>query len=301
MPDEKQLKKDIESLTQTKIEMTRVITELSKKKDEINKDIDKPIREAKTKAEGILIEVDKKSKEVLALATKTRLMADDYAKRVSEDAVNKLKVAKKMYDDGKKAQSEAAEKVIEVNNLRKTIEKQYEMDKAEIKAEKDKYYSLNKELGEFRIKLNEKEISLAKKEQGLNTKLENAVLAEKAIAKQQEIANETLLKIESIKQSMVSEKEANQKILNETAVLKRNIDKEKAENQVILDKTIKEREETEDKLNEIKGQSSALAVAREKNDEELKTLNEKDRWIKLQMRELDGKIKILKDLRSVGA
>ena len=279
------------------VELMAEVADLSQKKDVSKKELDVIFFNAKKEAsktiksaEAGAVKIEKETKKLMADFKGYEKIAREGLQEVKEENGRQLNLANKKTE-------QAAGELSKVNILRKELMSEVESLKTESKEKMEEALSLNRSVGVFRGQLDEREkeldlreIEQVDKEKALDDRDSTIAKQEDQVAKDMATVKETEAVIDKKKMEVVAGlaeiKETQEYVENKS---KENHDIRRSSSELKRE-AVAETEKNESLLN-------SLAVDKERNKEQEQYLDEKEKHIILEQRKLNGKIKILKDLR----
>lgn len=278
--------------------LKREIDGLQKKKIEIATEINKPIYEAKAKAEAIVSDAQAQAKVILEDANKKMADADTYVAQKTQEVNVLLNATKKNYEESKAGGDQLekdrvdfnAEKFASETNLQQKIRDADQRLNAAVK--------LEKELHDRQINIDSRLSTVLKKEADLQVSLE----------KLEELKTETQQKIDELRAAEKSRADEKIEIMslkagNEDTLAKIKDEHSRIEADIITNRNLLgEISTTKGELEKLKEgtatQLNVIAQARADLEELRKTVNEKERLQKVLARQVDEKIAILNQIRA---
>ena len=295
--EKEKLPEEVQGLLTTiknlKVEVQGLLT----KKAEIVNDINKPIYEAKEKADKLLSEAETKSKELIGSANAYKEREIDAINKQSESARDAVVAAERRIAEAKTAKDTLDKSIVDFNASKFASESNTKSQKREADEALGKAIKLQADLSTFKITLDTRESTLNKK--GDEVKLTIDKLEKSAIASQTKIDELRIQEKSTIDQKteLLCIKEDNKEILNKAQKEREDGIKDKKENEVLLEKIKKEKEGLEKERKDNANILNSIAGEREDLVEKEKSLREKERLNKLLERQVNEKIATLKKLR----
>jgi len=279
-------------------ELDKQIEGIKKTRDDLIRDANKPVYEAKAKAEQILSDAQFQEKYILDEANKIKKEADEYSiktKQSIDGILIQANIQKQKADDlsmqiiRDKVDFDAS-KIAVLNDI-SNKKSEIQMRSVEI-SEQEKYLNgaeINS--GIKKAELDRRETAIVSDQQKI-TQAQNDLQIRKGILDGQEA------EIIKEKSEVVAIRERIKTDQNKLDTTWMAVSKETEKNQILFDNIKVKSEENDKKVKDIAEGNKAIVSAQAKLSEELKTIEEKKRMLILLNRQVDEKTDNLKKLRA---
>jgi len=278
--------------------LKKEIDELDILKSQVVRDINKPLQEARVKAQAIITEAENKAQVILDKAKAIKTEANDYAARTKGEATEFLQMAKRSMQDSDNALAKLNQERMDFDAHRIATEGGIQQKKAEANGLLGQAITLKKEVDEANINLAARAATLDRQEaDGLAKQLANETTEVLYKQKLDKLLKD-LAEFDREKVKLEAYKAEVQATLSEIDTKTDNIKREKEANKKLADELAIREKTNIDRTNSLNQQFKVLENTNKQIDEKQLTINANQRLLDIRTKEVEAKLKTLQELRT---